>query len=257
MTTRHDLSGKTILVSGGANGVGAESCRLFCKAGATVVFLDRDQQAGDALQTELADSGYQSQFIVADVSLAADVERAIDEVFLSHPKIDVLFNHAGIMLVKPFLDISIDEWDSLMDNNAKSAFLVTRKVLPSMLEQGHGVIVNTSTTGVRAATHFESVYCASKAAMHQLSRAIAVEYRDHGIRSNTICPSFVRTDHGEDEIQQLRNYGILASEQDVNMMQGRICEPEEVAAVALFLASDDSSFINGAEIFVDNTFTAV
>lgn len=93
--------------------------------------------------------------------------------------------------------------------------------------------------------------------MHQLARAIAVEYRDKGIRSNTICPSFVRTRHGEHEIAQLRAYGIFASEQDVNIMQGRICEPEEVANVALFLASEESSFINGAEIFVDNTFTAV
>jgi NAD(P)-dependent dehydrogenase (short-subunit alcohol dehydrogenase family) len=93
--------------------------------------------------------------------------------------------------------------------------------------------------------------------MNQLARSIAVEYRDRGIRCNTICPSFIRTRHGAHEIEQLRNYGIFASERDVNMMQGRICEPEEVAAVALFLACDDSSFVNGAEIFVDNTFTAV
>lgn len=257
MSSRRDLAGKTVLISGGANGVGAESCRQFCRAGAAIVFLDREVAAGQALERELQEGGFVAHFIAADVSIPADVDRAITQALVLFPRIDVLFNHAGIMLVKPFLDISIDEWDMLMDNNAKSAFLVTRRVLPTMLAQGHGVIINTSTTGVKAATHFESVYCASKAAMHQLSRAIAVEYRDHGIRSNTICPSFVRTDHGENEIQQLRNYGILASERDVNMMQGRICEPEEVAAVALFLASDDSSFINGAEIFVDNTFTAV
>jgi NAD(P)-dependent dehydrogenase (short-subunit alcohol dehydrogenase family) len=89
----------------------------------------------------------------------------------------------------------------------------------------------------------EALYCASKAAMHQLARSIAVEYRDQGIRSNLICPSFVRTKHGEHEIKQLREYGILASENDVNVMQGRICEPEEVAEVALFLASDASSFM--------------
>lgn len=257
MKPRHDLSGKTVLISGGANGIGAASCRLFCNAGARVIFLDRDVAAGEQLQHSLQQQGWDAHFIRADVAHPEEVDAAIGKAQALAPKIDVLFNHAGVMLVKPFLDIRIEEWDSLMDNNARSAFLVTRRVLPGMLTQGHGVIINTSTTGVRAATHFESAYCASKAAMHQLSRAIAVEFRDQGIRSNTICPSFVRTDHGEDEIRQLRRYGIMASENDVNMMQGRICEPEEVAAVALFLASDDASFINGAEIFVDNTFTAV
>ena len=169
----------------------------------------------------------------------------------------MLFNHAGIIIVKPFLDFSIREWEELMDNNAKSAFLVTRLVLPGMLERGKGVLVFTSTTGVKASTHLESLYCASKATMHILARSIAVEYRDQGIRSNAVCPSFIRTRHGEHEIQQLRNYGVFASEEDVNIMQGRICEPEEIADVVLFLSSDESSFVNGAELFVDNTFTAV
>jgi NAD(P)-dependent dehydrogenase (short-subunit alcohol dehydrogenase family) len=144
-----------------------------------------------------------------------------------------------------------------MNNNARSAFLMSRLVLPGMLERGKGVLVFTSTTGVKAATHLESLYTASKSAMHALARSIAVEYRDQGIRSNAICPSFIRTRHGAHEIEQLRAYGIFASENDVNIMQGRICEPEEIANVALFLASDESSFINGAELFVDNTFTAV
>lgn len=141
-----------------------------------------------------------------------------------------------------------------MNNNAKSAFLMSRLVPPGMLERGKGTLIFTSTTGVQAATHLEALYCASKAAMHQLARALAVEYRDQGIRSNVIAPSFVRTQHGEYEIEQLRSYGVLASEADVNRMQGRICEPEEVAEVALFLASDASSFVNGAEIFVDDIF---
>ena len=182
---------------------------------------------------------------------------AVAEAIAHLGRIDVLFNHAGIIIVKPFLDFSLAEWDQLMDNNAKSAFLMCRLVLPGMLERGKGVLVFTSSTGVKAATHLESLYCASKSAMHALARSIAVEYRDQGIRSNAICPSFIRTRHGAHEIEQLRAYGVFASENDVNIMQGRICEPEEIANVALFLASDESSFVNGAEIYVDNTFTAV
>ena len=251
------LAGRVALISGGANGAGAASARLFAREGASLAIADRDAVAGRRLEVELRAKGYPVLFVEADVSIpehAAVATRAAEAAF---SRIDILFNHAGIIIVKPFLEFSIEDWDEMMDNNAKSAFLMTRLVLPGMLERGYGVVLSTSSSGVRAVTHLEAVYCASKAAMHQLARAIAVEYRDRGIRSNTICPSFVRTQHGTQEIAQLRAYGVFASEQDVNVMQGRICEPDEVANVALFLASDESSFINGAEIFVDNTFTAV
>lgn len=251
------LAGRVALISGGANGAGAASARLFAREGAQLAIVDRDAVAGRRLEVELRAKDYPALFVEADVSIpehAVTATRAAEAVF---GRIDILFNHAGIIIVKPFLEFSVEEWDEMMDNNAKSAFLMTQLVLPGMLERGYGVILSTSSSGVRAATHLEAVYCASKAAMHQLARAIAVEYRDRGIRSNTICPSFVRTRHGTHEIAQLRAYGVFASEGDVNVMQGRICEPDEVANVALFLASDESSFINGAEIFVDNTFTAV
>jgi len=251
------LENRTIMVTGGAKGCGAASALLFAREGARVFIADRDGDAADVLKAQFAAEGFQLGTVCADVSTAAGAEAAYTAAMAQLGRIDVLFNHAGIILVKPFLDCTLAEWDELMDNNAKSGFLMTRLVLPQMLERGKGTLIFTSTTGVRAATHLEALYCASKAAMHQMARAIAVEYRDQGIRCNLICPSFVRTQHGEHEIEQLRNYGVLASESDVNTMQGRICEPEEVAEVALFLASDASSFVNGAEIFVDNTFTAV
>lgn len=251
------LAGQRILITGGARGVGEASVRLFARESARVVFVDRDREPGEALQRVLADEGLETVFGEADVSTVDGAQAATALAMETLGGIDVLFNHAGIIIVKPFLDHTLEEWDELMDNNAKSAFLMSRLVLPQMLERGRGTLLFTSTTGVRAATHLESIYCASKAAMHQLARSLAVEYRDQGIRANSICPSFVRTKHGVHEIDQLRSYGILASEDDVNMMQGRICEPEEIASVALFLASEESSFINGAELFVDNTFTAV
>ncbi len=251
------LARRSVLITGGAKGAGAASARLFAQEGASIAIADRDAEAGEALKAELSALGHDVRFVHADVSRPDDARRAYEGAIDAFGRVDILFNHAGIILVKPFLDCTLDEWDELMDNNAKSAFLMCQLVLPAMLERGKGQLIFTSTTGVRAATHLEALYCASKSAMHQLARALAVEYRDQGIRSNLICPSFVRTKHGQDEIQQLRSYGVFASEDDVNAMQGRICEPEEVAEVALFLASDASSFINGAEIFVDNTFTAV
>jgi len=221
------------------------------------MIADRDGEAAKQLAEKLTSTQLDVSHIEADVSQPSGARAAYQAAQATFGRVDILFNHAGIIIVKPFLEYGLEEWEELMNNNAKSAFLMCQLVLPEMLERGKGVLLFTSTTGVRAATHLESLYCASKSAMHQLARALAVEYRDQGIRSNLICPSFVRTHHGEHEIEQLRNYGILASEQDVNVMQGRICEPEEVAEVALFLASDAASFVNGAEIFVDNTFTAV
>lgn len=251
------LSGRTALISGGANGVGAAAVRSFVAEGAEVAFLDRDAASGTALAEELAKAGAKAFFLETDVSQPEEVTRAVGDVLERFGHIDILFNHAGDIIVKPFLSYTIEDWDQMMDNNAKSAFLVTRRVLPGMLKRGYGNIINTSSTAISVCSKMESAYIASKAAMHQMARAVAVEYRDSGVRCNLICPNFIRTKHGEDEINQLRAYGVLATEEDVNTLQGRICEPEEVAAVALFLASDESSFINGAEIYVDNTFTAV
>lgn len=251
------LKGRTVLITGGANGAGAASAKRFAEEGAQVMIADRDGAAAEQLSDALTERGLDVRFVQADVSLPEQAEAAYKTARSAFGRVDILFNHAGIIIVKPFLECTLREWDELMDNNAKSAFLMCRLVLPEMLERGKGTLIFTSTTGVRAATHLEALYCASKSAMHQLARALAVEYRDQGIRSNLICPSFVRTQHGEHEIEQLRSYGVFASENDVNVMQGRICEPEEIAEVALFLASDESSFVNGAEIFVDNTFTAV
>jgi NAD(P)-dependent dehydrogenase (short-subunit alcohol dehydrogenase family) len=251
------LADRVALVTGGANGIGRASVELFSEEGAQVAYMDVDASQGKALEHELKKKGRDVHFIHADVSDRQAVQRSVVEAIERYKRIDVLFNHAGVISAKPFLECTEDEWTWMMNNNAKSVFLMTQAVLPGMLERGQGVIVATSSASARVATKFEAIYSASKAAMHQFCRAIAVEYRDVGIRCNLVCPSFVRTHHGMDELEQLRTHGVYASSEDVNFMQGRMCEPEEVAAVALFLASEEASFINGAEIFVDNTFTAV
>ncbi|NWD25696.1 SDR family oxidoreductase [Pseudomonas yamanorum] len=251
------LDRKICFITGGANGIGRATVELFCEEGATVYFVDTDRVAGTELQERLQAQGKKASYLYADVSRSEDCEQVVIQVIDLEGRIDVLFNHAGVIIAKGFLEYSLEEWDWLINNNAKSVFMVTRAVLPHMLLQGKGVIVNTSSASAKAVTSFESVYCASKSAMHQLCRAIAVEYRDAGIRCNLIVPSFVRTRHAALEVEQLRAHGIFASESDINLMQGRICEPEEIATIALFLANDESSFINGAEIMADNTFTAI
>jgi NAD(P)-dependent dehydrogenase (short-subunit alcohol dehydrogenase family) len=250
------LAGKVALISGGATGAGGAASRLFAAEGARVAVMDINVQAGEAVVSEILQAGGQAAFFHADVSLRAQVDRAVAAAQAHFGTISVLFNHAGTIVVKPFLDTTDEDYDRLMDINVKSMFMVTRAVLPQMLAAGKGSIVCTASISSVAATPLEVLYCMTKGACAMLARAVAVEYRDRGIRCNAVCPGFIDTPHGQREIKALTEYGFDASVEALSVQQGRLCQPEEVAKAALFLASDDSSFVNGAHLFVDNCFTA-
>ena len=249
------LDGKTALISGGAGGCGAAASLLFAREGARIAIVDK--QDGSALVKLIEATGGEAIYTACDVSKADQVNAAVKAATERFGAINVLFNHAGAIVVKPFLDTTEQEWDWLMAVNVKSMFLMTKAVLPSMLAAGGGAIVCTSSISAVAATPMEVLYDTTKGAVHMFARAIAVEYRDRGIRCNAVCPGFIRTPHGMHEVDALTKLGVDASEAAMKAMQGRMCEPEEVAKAALFLASDDASFVNGAHLFVDNTFTAV
>jgi len=251
------LKGKVAVISGGATGAGGAASRMFAAEGARVAVVDINAEAAHATAQAVIAAGGEAMVAQADVSLAADVERAIGAVLARWGRIDVLFNHAGSIVVKPFLETTEAEWDRLMAVNVKSMYLVTRAVLPTMLAQGKGAIVCTSSISAVAGTPMEVLYDTTKGACHMFSRAIAVEYRDRGIRCNAVCPGFIRTPHGLREVDALQKLGVDVSDAALAVAQGRICEPEEVAAAALFLASDEASFVNGTHLFVDNGFTAV
>ena len=186
-----------------------------------------------------------------------DVNRAVGEISTALGPVTVLFNHAGTIVIKPFLDTTEEEWDWLHAVNVKSMFHMTKAVLPQMIAAGGGSIVCTSSISAVAATPMEVLYDTTKGAVHMFARAIAVEFRDQNIRCNAVCPGFVRTPHGLREVADLQKLGVDASEAAIAAQQGRIAEPEEIARAALFLASDEASFINGTHLFVDNGFTAV
>ena len=246
------LIDKVAIITGGAGGAGRAASRLFAHEGARVAIFDLQEEAGVRTVAEIESAGGDAQFYRTDVSRETDVTAAVATVANRYGRIDVLFNHAGTLIVKPFLDTTPEDWRRLLEINLMGMIHTCRAVIPKMLTQGGGTIVNTSSISGLTAAPLESAYCVSKAACLQLSRAIAVEFRDRNIRCNALGPGFIRTDHGMRELRELAAAGEPVSEGDIARLQSRMCEPEEVARAALFLASAESSFVSGEILIIDN-----
>jgi NAD(P)-dependent dehydrogenase (short-subunit alcohol dehydrogenase family) len=251
------LKGKVAIISGGATGMGGAASRLFAAEGAKVTVIDRNVEAGEATVAEIRAHGDEAAFFAADVSEEAQVNAAVAAASKRFGPATVLFNHAGSIVIKPFLDTTLVEWEWLHAVNVRSMFLMTRAVIPQMIASGGGSIVCTSSISAVAATPMEVLYDTTKGACHMFARAIAVEFRDRNIRCNAVCPGFIRTPHGLREVGELQRLGVDTSDAAIAAQQGRIGEPEEVARAALYLASDEASFVTGAHLFVDNGFTAI
>ena len=250
------LQGKIALISGGATGMGGAASRLFAAEGAKVAIVDRNGEAAAQTVADIRAAGGVADWFAADVSDEAQVQTAVAQASEALGRITTLFNHAGTIVIKPFLETTLEEWDWLHAVNVRSMFLMTRAVIPQMIAGGGGAIVCTSSISAVAATPMEVLYDTTKGACHMFARAIAVEFRDRNIRCNAVCPGFIRTPHGLREVDELNRFGIDVSDAALAAQQGRIGEPEEVAQAALFLASDEASFITGTHLFVDNGFTA-
>ena len=250
------LEGKVAVITGGATGIGRATALAFAQQGAKVSIFDIQIEEGEKTAQMIRDAGGEAQFFKADVTKTAEIDQAFDQAIAVFGPYNVLFNHAGTIIVKPLHETSEEEYDRLMDINVRSAFLVCRRAVKEMSDNGGGSIIITSSIAAELGYALESIYCMTKGAVLQLSRTISVEYRDNGIRCNAICPGFVKTAHGLNEIDALDAAGQAWEEAGMAETQGRICEPEEVANAVVFLASDEASFINGTAMYVDNGWYA-
>lgn len=250
------LAGKIAVITGGANGMGRAAVQMFAEAGAKVAVLDIAAAAGRELEAEQTALGRDVMFVETDVTQTAAVRAALSKVTAAWGPINTLFSHAGTIIVKPLHESTDEDYDRLMAINVRSAFIVCREVVAQMRETGGGSVVITSSIGGEKGFALESLYCMTKGAVLQLARSIAIEYRDEGIRANAVCPGFVKTAHGLREIDELDGLGQSWSESSLHSVQGRLCEPEEVAAAALWLCSDEASFVNGTAVYVDNGWYA-
>ena len=250
------LAGKIAVITGGAAGMGRTTSLAFANEGASVAILDIQKEAGEETVKLIRENGGTAEFFETDVSDAWQVDAAFDQVIETFGPYNVLFNHAGTITVKPLHESTEEDYDRLMNINVRSAFLVCRRAVKEMSDNGGGSIVITASIASELGYPLESIYCMTKGAVLQLARSISAEYRDQGIRCNAVCPGFVKTAHGLREISELDEAGQEWEEGALADAQGRICEPEEVSSAVVFLASDEASFITGNALYVDNGWYA-
>ena len=236
--------------------MGAAGAKLFAAEGAKVAVVDINGVGAAAVVAEIHASGGVAIAVEADLTDEAAVEHAVQTAEAAHGPCTALFNVAGGMVIKPFLELTRQDWDGLMAKNVTSMFLMTRAALPSMVAAGGGSIVCMSSVSAMYATPTEVAYNASKGACHMLARAVGVEFKDRGVRVNTVCPGFIDTPHGRAEIRDLTAQGVQCTEADIVKMQGRLGRPQDIANVALFLLSDESSFMTCSHVTANGGLSA-
>jgi NAD(P)-dependent dehydrogenase (short-subunit alcohol dehydrogenase family) len=250
------LKERVALITGGTSGIGEATAMLFAREGARVAITGRNTERGQKLVRDVERAGSQAVFLQCDVRFAEQCRAAVERTIKIFGRIDVLFNNAGVYYPHNALDCSEEEWDLQIDINLKGTFLMSKYALPAMIAQRAGVIINNSSGWGLVGGDAAVAYCASKGGVVLLTKAMAIDHGRQGIRVNCICPGDVDTPMLPDDARQrgMRWEDYLAGA--ANRPMGRIGTAEEIAKAALFLASDDSSFMTGASLVVDGGGTA-
>jgi NAD(P)-dependent dehydrogenase (short-subunit alcohol dehydrogenase family) len=246
-----DFKNKVVVVTGAAKGIGEASARLFAQLGASVALLDRDVEAGNATANSIASAGTSATFFPCDVSASRDVERAISSVRSKFGDIDVLVSNAGIQEYGDVVSTTEELWDKVMNVNLKSCFLVSKNVVPSMLERGGGAIVVVGSVQSMSAIANSAAYVTAKHALLGLVRAMALDYASKNIRVNCVCPGAIDTPMLRWAASLDPNPQKVIETCDRMHPIGRIGKPEEVAQSIAFLASSWASFVTGSALLVD------
>jgi len=244
------LQNKAAIITGGGTGIGLACAQLFAKEGARVVIFGRRQDRLDQAKKEIGSAVLAVQ---GDITQKQDTEHLVETTVKQLGKVDILINNAGTFAPSSLHETEDDVWDQTFNINMRGVFQLTRKVLPQMIAQGSGSIIHISSILGMIAVPGTSAYNASKGALNQFSRSIAVEYGPQGIRSNAVCPGMIETEMTE----ELRSDQALMQEFLKGYPLGRFGKPEEVAQACLFLASDESSFITGTTLPIDGGYTAL
>jgi NAD(P)-dependent dehydrogenase (short-subunit alcohol dehydrogenase family) len=246
-----DFSGKVVVITGGGSGIGQACAREFADRHATVAVVDCDARAGEQTVSELRGKNQRAEFFQADTSVRAQVESVVPEIAASLGGIDVLVSNAGIQRYGTVTTISEEEWDEVMNVNLKSSFLMSKYVIPRMIERGGGAIVLTGSVQSVAAQRNSAHYVVSKHGLLGLTRCLALDYGKQNIRANCVLPGSVDTPmlHWAAELDPHPDKVLDAC--DRLHVRGKMGRPEEVARVIVFLASELASFVTGSAVMVD------
>ncbi len=246
------LEGKNALITGAGAGIGKAVAMRFAQEGARIVVSDIQDEAGERVADSIRTAGGIAHFVHADVSREADVKRLVAAAAEKLGGLNIAVNNAGIELIKPMADLTEEEWDRVMSVNVKGVFFGCKHAAPVIEQSGGGTIINMASAAGLTGQALLSVYCASKGAVVLFTKALAQEYKGRGLRFNAICPMLVETELGQRFLDRYeRTYGVPIGEV-LRMRQGRLATVDEVAAAALFLASEDASFVNGHALVLDN-----
>ncbi len=248
------LERKVAIITGGANGMGAEECRMFAREGAKVVIADVMEEEGRQVKAEIAEAGGDAVFMKLDVTSESNWEQAVEATLARYGKLDILVNNAGISGTHHPDSMSTEAWDTFMDINAKGVFLGMKSVIPQMRAAGGGSIVNISSiSGIVGQNAIHMGYNASKGAVRIVTKSAAVQYAQDGIRVNSVHPGAMPPMRSS---SAARDPGMRSNMVDSAVPMRRLGRTEEVGYAVLFLASDEASYITGAELVVDGGFTA-
>jgi NAD(P)-dependent dehydrogenase (short-subunit alcohol dehydrogenase family) len=245
------LEGKRAIVTGAASGIGRATAALFAAEGAGVVLADIDAAGAEAAAAAIVAAGGRAVAVACDVTRSDDCLRAVETAVSTFGGLDVVFNNAGIIRRTDVVETTEEEWDRVMAVNVRSVFLMSKHAIPVMVAGGGGVIVSTgSGWGLKGGDRAAS-YCASKAAVVNLTRAMAIDHGPQGIRAVCICPGDTDTGMLRDEARQLGANEAAFLEGSAARPLARLGTPEEIARAVLFLASDDAAWVTGTTLVVD------
>jgi cyclopentanol dehydrogenase len=247
------LKGKTAIITGAAGGIGSAIALRFAREGANIFICDLEQSAGKEVKERILQQGVKAIFFPMDVTQEADWTRLISEVDKLNLTLDILVNNAGINIRKPIEEMEVDEWDTMMRVNVRSIFLGIKHTLPVMRKQKRGSIINMSSIcGLVGHKYTPEAYTTSKGAVTLLTRSTAVRYANTGVRINSLHPSTVETEL----VKKMLSDPARMQERLDEVPLARLASVEDVANAALYLASDESSFITGVSLPVDGGVTA-
>ena len=250
------LAGKVGIVTGGGSGIGRAIALALAREGAKVALLGRHKDKLDQSADEIRNANGEAIAVTADITKPADTKAAVEQVEQRFGKLDILVNNAGALSVSTIETVSEDEWDRIINTNLKGPFLMSRAALPAMRRSGGGSIVNIGSVLGLVAVKDRAAYCASKGGVTLLTKAMALDHAHEHIRVNCICPSVVETDLIRDLFAKSEE-GRQAKQARIGTIpMGRFGQPQDVAGLAVFLASDESSWMTGTAIPLDGGLTA-